>query len=224
MVIVKFVERGEISIRNYATIVMSKGGCWQGKQYLGFEGAITLTLRVVEGVFQWFKSSSPMTKPGPKKTPAVIHKRRKTYRPGRHAEPAKQTKTRRTVPKPPAVLCKEAKSHWKTLAAGLVERNLLTDLDHPAFAIYCESLAEYWLHRGKLKKASDWLETTSNGNTIQNPRVGMMNRAAKKVQDFGARFGMTPSDRCGLAPNSPNDGADNSFMDFLNRSLRGSSN
>ena len=161
-----------------------------------------------------------MGKPGRKTKPAAIHRRRGTDRKDRHKEPTK-TPAAGTVPKPPAVLSPAAKKHWKNLAAELVARGLLTTLDLSAFALYCEALAEYWLHKAELVKTEDYVDETSNGNTIQHPRVGMANQAAKRVADFGARFGLTPSDRTGLIPGgSAPPAAGDAFFEYINRRER----
>jgi len=48
---------------------------------------------------------------------------------------------------------------------------------------------------------------TTNGNAIQNPLVGMANRAMADMVRYATEFGMTPSSRSRIAGNTdPNQG------------------
>ena len=53
---------------------------------------------------------------------------------------------------------------------------------------------------------------TTNGNAIQNPLVGMANRAMADMVRYATEFGMTPSSRSRIAGNTdPNQGSFDEF-------------
>lgn len=115
---------------------------------------------------------------------------------------AGQVDIKPTLPMPPPHLCDEAKVEWGRVASMLYALRLLSDVDIAALSAYCQAWAIF-------KRATDALERmaaqdpvttgllikTTNGNAIQNPLLGIANKAAADMVRFAAEFGMTPSAR-----------------------------
>lgn len=109
------------------------------------------------------------------------------------------------LPEPPAILNGIALDEWNELAPALYNCGILSIIDRNALAAYCQSV-QIW------KQAKTALDTmakadlitsglmikTTNGNFIQNPIVGTLNKAANDMIRFAAEFGMTPSSRTRL--------------------------
>lgn len=107
-----------------------------------------------------------------------------------------------SLPMPPPHLCDEAKVEWGRVASTLYALRLLSEADIAALAAYCQAWATF-------KRATEALEVmskgdpltkgllikTTNGNAIQNPLLGIANKAAADMVRFAAEFGMTPSAR-----------------------------
>lgn len=127
-------------------------------------------------------------------------------------------------PAPPRHLTKEARAEWARVCRELWLCGLLSTLDTSVLAAYCDSFStwvegrralesvrreEAKLDREIAKKIAAGLEVTeqnlsafggllvytSNGNVIQNPLIGIMNKAKVDMIRFAAEMGMTPSAR-----------------------------
>lgn len=113
-----------------------------------------------------------------------------------------EIKVEPSLPMPPPHLCDEAKVEWGRVASMLYALRLLSEADIAALAAYCQAWATF-------KRATEALEVmskgdpltkgllikTTNGNAIQNPLLGIANKAAADMVRFAAEFGMTPSAR-----------------------------
>lgn len=127
-------------------------------------------------------------------------------------------------PTPPRHLTKEARAEWARVCRELWLLGLLSSLDTSLLAAYCDSYAT-WVEARRAIEAvrkeeqrldriiakriaagQEALETnhsafggllvyTSNGNVIQNPLIGIMNKAKLDMVRFGAEMGMSPSAR-----------------------------
>jgi P27 family predicted phage terminase small subunit len=106
------------------------------------------------------------------------------------------------MPTAPAHLGADAKREWKRAALLLYNLGLLTNVDRAAMAAYCVAYGR-WCEAERVLKAAKradpasagLLATTSNGNVIQNPIVGVANSAMRDMVAMAAEFGMTPSAR-----------------------------
>jgi P27 family predicted phage terminase small subunit len=106
----------------------------------------------------------------------------------------------------PSFLDGHAKEFWELLARGLHALGLLYQVDAGAFGAVCsaystwrtaaELLQERVKQHGPL---AGLVDVTTAGNVIQNPLVGIMNKARRDYVKFCSEFGMTPSARAGLA-------------------------
>lgn len=134
-----------------------------------------------------------------------------TGNPGRRPIIADSIKVESILPPAPDHLLKEAKAEWNRLAPSLYALRMLSVLDLAAFGAYCQAYATWktaslsLLEMGKQDLlTSGLMMRTSNGNAIQNPVVGIMNKAALDMVRYASEFGMTPSARARI-----NTGGDN---------------
>ena len=88
------------------------------------------------------------------------------------------------------------------MCSALYAAGLMTELDRAALAAYCAAYgrwaqAERAINRMAAKdelNAALMIKTVS-GNAIQNPLVGIANKAKADMVRYAAEFGMTPSAR-----------------------------
>lgn len=106
------------------------------------------------------------------------------------------------VPAPPIILNDDARREWKRVAKSLATMGVLADIDRSALAAYCEAFGVWMTATRAIKRLADTgdaygglLSKTTNGNVIQNPLVGIANKARSDMVRFAAEFGMTPSAR-----------------------------
>lgn len=99
------------------------------------------------------------------------------------------------IPKPP--LSDEAAALWDILADDLKRKGVLTLWDAQAFATYCDAAATHWLAADKL--AEQGHVTKGERGPVSNPWHRVWKDTADVMQRYGARFGLTPSDRSQLS-------------------------
>jgi P27 family predicted phage terminase small subunit len=106
------------------------------------------------------------------------------------------------LPDPPGHLNDDAKAEWARVAPMLFAQRVLGLPDVAALGAYCQAYA-IWkqatdalnvMARGDMLTKALMIKTT-NGNAIQNPLLGIANKAASDMVRFAAEFGMTPSAR-----------------------------
>lgn len=121
---------------------------------------------------------------------------------GKRPIPKKEAIIALSEPTPPAFLCDDAKVEWGRVCSVLYSSGLMTELDRAALAAYCAAYgrwaqAERAINRmaSKDELNSALMIKTSNGNAIQNPLVGIANKAKSDMVRYAAEFGMTPSAR-----------------------------
>lgn len=123
-----------------------------------------------------------------------------TERPSRvnHDEPRPEVK----IPTPPSVLDKEGKKEWRRVARQLFALGILTDIDRAALAAYCNQYSVWYKAMRALRamavndQLTDGLMIrTAGGNAIQNPLLGIANKASDRMVAYASEFGMTPSSR-----------------------------
>lgn len=150
-------------------------------------------------------------KPGPKPKPSHL----KLIEGNRGKKPIGedwvQPKTRSSALAPPDHLDKIAKAEWRRLAKEMTDLGTLTNIDRAAFAAYCAA----WSTAVQAQVAIDkqgrddpttlggLLAKTSNGNLIQNPLIGIRNRALRDLMRYAAEFGFTPSSRANVQAVAP---------------------
>ena len=125
-----------------------------------------------------------------------------TGNPGKRKIPKNEPKPKIRIPSPPAHLSRKAKDEWKRISTELFNLGLLSGADRAALGAYCQAYAR-WVDAEKSiantakkdKEHHGLLIKTTNGNIIQNPAVGVANKAMADVIKYSAEFGMTPSAR-----------------------------
>lgn len=116
----------------------------------------------------------------------------------------------RTMP-PPQHLDRYAKDEWKRISAQLQRLGLLSDLDRGPFTAYCQAWSIYRHAQEKLDDLArqddsgmgGMLMKTKAGNVIQNPLVGIRNKALRDMVRYAAEFGFTPSARARVQDAAP---------------------
>lgn len=103
---------------------------------------------------------------------------------------------------PPDHLADEAKVEWGRVGHELFQLGVLTNIDRGALAAYCQAYARWVKAERAIVKMAEHDELTgglmiktSNGNAVQNPLVGVANKAMADMMRYAAEFGMTPSAR-----------------------------
>lgn len=125
-----------------------------------------------------------------------------------------------SIPSPPHELSDDAKVEWGRVADRLYRAGTLTEVDRAALGAYCQAYGR-WIHAERTlakmaendKATGGLLIKTSNGNAIQNPLVGIANKAAADMVRYAAEFGMTPSARSRIkAEGAPNEDEADQFF------------
>lgn len=153
--------------------------------------------------------------------PKPTHLRLVTGNPGKRPLPKAEAAVVPALPSPPPHLSDEAKVEWGRVSEDLFKTGLLSGIDRAALAAYCQAYGR-WVQAEKsiaIMAARDQLTgglmiKTSNGNAIQNPLVGIANKAAADMVRYAAEFGMTPSARSRIntdAAQAPHDAASRYF-------------
>jgi P27 family predicted phage terminase small subunit len=105
------------------------------------------------------------------------------------------------------------------MSLQLTRLGLLSEIDRGAFLAYCEAYGRWCSAQRAIRKLASTdpdsqeglVLRTSNGNVIQNPAVGIGNKAARDMVQFAAEFGMTPSARARLGMSKSPDKAKSKF-------------
>ncbi len=125
-----------------------------------------------------------------------------------------------SIPTPPAELSDDAKMEWGRVAERLYRAGTLSEVDRSPLAAYCQAYGRWIQAERALSRAAaanpetgGLLVETTNGNAIQNPLVGIANKAASDMVRYAAEFGMTPSARSRIKAEgqAPGDEADQFF-------------
>lgn len=103
-----------------------------------------------------------------------------------------------TIPNPPAHLNEIALDEWNNVAPSLFNCGILSVVDRAALGAYCQAYAR-WAEAEALLAEMKLTVETAAGNHIQNPLVGIANKAAGDMMKYAAEFGMTPSARSRLS-------------------------
>jgi len=149
---------------------------------------------------------------GPRPKPVAIHKMNGTYRKDRQRGGESPDAN---IPDRPKIVTGEARKEWERMAPKLAKAGLLSSWDIATFTMYCLTWKEFLAVSRKLKKLSDYVATTSNGNVIQSPLVGIKNQVYKRLLQICTEFGLTPSSRASL-----NVGAVSEELDPLEEIMR----
>lgn len=108
------------------------------------------------------------------------------------------------IPRMPPELCGDAKQEWAQKSVELHKLGLLTNIDGAVLAAYCSAHGRWARAERALRKLGDegadgLLIKTAKGNIIQNPLVGIANKAAADMSKYAVELGMTPSARARIS-------------------------
>jgi P27 family predicted phage terminase small subunit len=108
------------------------------------------------------------------------------------------------IPPVPPELSDDAKLEWNWVMPDLFRAGLMTRLDRAVLAAYCSAHGRWVRAERALRKFGDegadgLLTKTAKGNVIQNPLVGVSNKAAADMAKFAAELGMSPSSRARIS-------------------------
>ena len=104
-------------------------------------------------------------------------------------------------PAPPEHLSPEAREEWDLQCELLFKIGLITKIDRPALACYCQAYGRWRVAEvefAKLAARADnagFLMRTISGNWIQNPMLNVANRAMADTMRYAVELGLTPSAR-----------------------------
>lgn len=137
---------------------------------------------------------------GRKKKPSALKRALGTERPGRRNKNEPSPKV--VIPKAPEHLSIEAREEWDRIVKEIHSLGMMSSLDRAALSAYCQAYgrwvqAESILNELSLSGGIDKGLTvmTDSGNVIQNPVVGIANKAMQDMVKYSVEFGMTPASR-----------------------------
>jgi P27 family predicted phage terminase small subunit len=147
-----------------------------------------------------------MARCGPKPRPTFLKVIAGTAR--RCRLPKNEPRPELALPPVPAELDDDARLEWDRVMPDLYRAGLMTRLDRAVLAAYCSAHGRWARAERALRKLGDegadgLLIKTAKGNVIQNPLVGIANKAAADMVRFAAELGMTPSARSRVSAPSP---------------------
>lgn len=104
----------------------------------------------------------------------------------------------------------DAKMEWGRVIDELYKLGIVSNLDRGILAAYCQSYG-IWVQATRVMsdlaktdlKTHGLLVTTSNGNFIQNPLLGIANKAKADMARYATDLGMTPSARSRVHAKEP---------------------
>lgn len=103
------------------------------------------------------------------------------------------------VPGAPEHLNAIARAEWERVTAELLKAGLVTRLDRPALAAYCDAWAEYVHAKLMMDRPAEegggYMVKTPNGYEVQSPWLAVANKAFEKMLKVGVEFAMTASAR-----------------------------
>ena len=122
--------------------------------------------------------------------------------PGHRPLPQNEPKPAAAIPDPPPHLHAYAVEKWNELAPRLAALDLLTDLDGAILGAFCDSYARWRIASEMIaaKAAADpesggLLITMPSGAVVQDPLVGIANKAMRDMCRYGAELGLSASAR-----------------------------
>jgi len=155
--------------------------------------------------------------------PTPTHLKLVRGNPGKRALPKKGDEIPVVIEEvsPPPFLSDDAKVEWGRMMQALVALKLVSSLDRAAFAAYCQAYGR-WAQaeralatmRERDPNAAGLLVKTTGDNIVQNPLVGIANKAMADMVRYAAEFGMTPSARVRLNGSGGAGAQENPFNQF----------
>jgi P27 family predicted phage terminase small subunit len=98
------------------------------------------------------------------------------------------------LPQAPAHLSEDAKKEWRRLGRQLLRMGLMTEIDRPALALYCQAWGR-WLEAEDALKRYGVMVKSSAGFPVQSPYLAVANKAMEQMRSLLSEFGMSPASR-----------------------------
>jgi P27 family predicted phage terminase small subunit len=117
--------------------------------------------------------------------------------PRQHAVPADVPEGEGMLCEAPEWMDEEQRLQWD-YALEHAPYGLLTGTDREVLAIWCVAAVEYARAVAQVR-ANPQVVRTKEGNAIQNPYIGIVNRQAAMMMRAGAEMGFSPAARMSLA-------------------------
>lgn len=137
-----------------------------------------------------------MGKRGPAKTPSVINELRGN--PGKRPVNGQEPDFPEGLFACPDWLGEIGRAKWvDVLAKVMPVRGLMKPAFADALALYCEAFEEFVLAREEIAR-NGMIAVSEKGGEYQHPAVGIKNKAIQRMKQFGALFGLSPSDAASL--------------------------
>lgn len=128
------------------------------------------------------------------------------------------------IPSCPEHLFPEARVEWERIIPELETLGLISKIDRAALAAYCQAYGRWIRAEKALKVIGDKFENvnagagmcyqTTNGNWLQQPLIGVINRSYEQMHKFLTEFGMTPASRSRISVKG--EGSDDPLDKLLN--------
>jgi P27 family predicted phage terminase small subunit len=110
------------------------------------------------------------------------------------------------MPEVPTHLDNHGRAEWDRIADGLNVMGILREIDQNTLAAYCASYSRWRHAEEELKLLAEkngsiaaLVQKTISGNWIQQPLIGISNKAAADMMRYASEFGLTPSARASLS-------------------------
>ena len=107
---------------------------------------------------------------------------------------------------PPIELTSDARTEWRRVSVILCADAIINELDRGLLVAYSQAYGR-WVQAERVLAKMAELDpiggaltiTTKNGNAIQNPIIGIANKALADLARYAVELGMTPSARARAA-------------------------
>lgn len=106
-----------------------------------------------------------------------------------------------------------AAEHWPTIARQLEDAHVLTVIDAPALALYCEAFARWKQASAHVLQHGEVIESPM-GVMKQSPHLQIANKAHDQMTKMLIEFGMTPSSRSRVTKAKPSEN-ENPFAELV---------
>jgi P27 family predicted phage terminase small subunit len=119
------------------------------------------------------------------------------------------------LPEPPEILNELGAEIWRKVCNELDRNGLLSNVDLEFIIAYCQQMSIYMECVDKVKSQGLVLKIKSSDYPINNPHIGIGNKALKSALEIGTSFGLTPSARSRITSNIKETG--NPIANILSR-------
>jgi P27 family predicted phage terminase small subunit len=114
--------------------------------------------------------------------------------PGRRPMNENEPRPEPRLPQAPSHLSETAKREWKRAGRMLLQLGLITGIDRPAFALYCQAYGR-WVEAEEALRQYGVMVKSPSGFPMQSPYLAVANKAMEQMRSLLSEFGMTPASR-----------------------------